>query len=225
MNSFQKIWTKHAAKDDWVQPTTTTFTKKPKPQFGIDWSFIASLEGFETKGYIPKEENESRNLVKSGVTIASGFDLGQHDIKYLNKLNLPEDLKRKLIPYMGLTGQLARDMLKVLPLYVTKEEALLINKEVKHDKAVEVMHRYNEASKKHSFTSLDSPVQTVIMSVAFQYGDLGRRTPNFWGVVTKGDWKGMLWHLEHFGDRYKTRRLKEAKVIRSYLKQKGIYYA
>ena len=79
---------------------------------------------------------------------------------------------------------------------------------------------YNRDSELN-FHALDGPVQTVIMSVAFQYGDLSRRTPNFWRVVTQGDWEKMLWHLENFGDIYKPRRLREAKVIRTYLKKKG----
>ena len=38
----------------------------------IDFDFIKDREGFETKGYVPDPEGS-----QSGVTIASGFDLGQ----------------------------------------------------------------------------------------------------------------------------------------------------
>ena len=37
----------------------------------IDWDFILEQEGFRLKGYVPDAKNS-----KSGVTIASGFDLG-----------------------------------------------------------------------------------------------------------------------------------------------------
>jgi len=171
---------------------------------------------------VPKEEDAGSNRVKSGVTIASGFDLGQHSQKYLTKLGLSSELRKRLEPYMELKGETAKQALRAAPLYVTKAEAIAINKAVKLDKAEEAANLYNRDSEL-VFTSLDGSIQTVIMSVAFQYGDLSRRTPNFWGVVTKGDWNRAVWHLENFGDRYKTRRKKEAKVLRSHLKQKGLY--
>ena len=37
----------------------------------INWDFILEQEGFETTGYVPDADNS-----KSGVTIASGLDLG-----------------------------------------------------------------------------------------------------------------------------------------------------
>jgi GH24 family phage-related lysozyme (muramidase) len=53
----------------------------------------------------------------------------------------------------------------------------------------------------------------VVASVAFQYGDLSRRTPNFWRQVTSGDWDAALNNLRHFGDKYPTRRNKEADLL------------
>ena len=38
----------------------------------IDFTFIEKLEGYRLEGYVPDAENS-----QSGVTIASGFDLGQ----------------------------------------------------------------------------------------------------------------------------------------------------
>ncbi len=51
---------------------------------------------------------------------------------------------------------------------------------------------------------------TVIASVAFQYGDLESRTPNFWKQVISGDWEAAEANLRNFGDNYGTRRVKEA---------------
>ncbi|BCE03374.1 hypothetical protein TYM08_P3437 [Marinicellulosiphila megalodicopiae] len=42
----------------------------------IDFNFIKQLEGFELKGYVPNPDTS-----KSGVSIASGFDIGQRDQK------------------------------------------------------------------------------------------------------------------------------------------------
>ena len=47
----------------------------------IDFDFILEQEGFETEGYVPDAENS-----KSGVTIASGFDLGARVLEDLKGL-------------------------------------------------------------------------------------------------------------------------------------------
>lgn len=175
------------------------------------------LEGFETVGYVPSERHERNNRVVSGVTIASGFDLGQHNLTYLDKLKLPVKVYQALEPYMGLKGNKARRKLKEIPLRLTEDEAMDINVAVKHDKAVEVAERYNRDSE-INYYSLPRAIQTVIMSVGFQYGDLSKRTPNFWRVVTSGDWERAVWHLNHFGDDYDRRRGLEANVLAQHLK-------
>jgi hypothetical protein len=75
---------------------------------------------------------------------------------------------------------------------------------------------YN-ADSKIDFCDLTKGVQTVIMSVAFQYGYLPNRTPKFWNAVVNQDWVKAVWHLENFGDVYKRRRLKEAKLLLEHL--------
>ena len=44
--------------------------------YNIDWEFIASLEGNELQGYVPSNN--------SGVTIASGVDLKEKTVAFLN---------------------------------------------------------------------------------------------------------------------------------------------
>ncbi len=193
---------------------------KERPRFNIDWEFIARQEGFKLKGYIPKEENENRNHIESGVTIASGFDLGQHSIRYLDKIGLTGTLlKEKLVPYMELRGELAKVALAFTPLVLTKQEALLVNEKVKHFEATQVANYFDKVSFIR-FSSLDKAIQTVIMSVAFQYGDLRRTTPKFWSAAAKGDWELLTYELENFGDSYHSRRIREAKLVRAYLKRK-----
>lgn len=67
---------------------------------------------------------------KSGVTIASGFDLGQWGVKGLKDLNLPKELTNKLMPYLGKKGKSAEDFLTANPLQISKEQADIINKAV-----------------------------------------------------------------------------------------------
>jgi hypothetical protein len=71
-----------------------------------------------------------------------------------------------------------------------------------------------ELAKGESFGLLPPPVQTVVMSVGFQYGSLPRRTPNFWRKVLSGDVRAIVEHLERFGDGYGPRRKREAAYIR-----------
>lgn len=222
---LKKFWTtilKSVRKHNRSWCEQTTFRVK-KNSLDIDWNFIKSLEGFETKGYVPREERGSRNKVKSGVTIASGFDLGHHDIYYLRKIKMPLYLIKLLAPYLELQGEVARSILKKHPLTLSEEDANIVNKLVKADKAKEIAELYNKDSKV-KFYSLDRVPQTVIMSVAFQYGNLKKRTPNFWKQVTSQDWLMAEKNLKNFGDAYTTRRKKEAKLLRSYLKEKGILY-
>jgi hypothetical protein len=72
-----------------------------------------------------------------------------------------------------------------------------------------------------TFDALPSECQTVIVSVAFQYGDLARRAPNFWRQISEQRWADAVANLMDFGDRYPTRRRREAAVLRSVLAHKG----
>ncbi len=61
----------------------------------INFDFIKELEGVKKKGYVPDVENSN-----SGVTIASGFDLGARSKSDLIALGLPASLVDKLTPYL-----------------------------------------------------------------------------------------------------------------------------
>lgn len=58
----------------------------------INYEFLSRLEGgSRTSGYVPVPESS-----QSGVTIATGFDLGQRDEDDLKQLALDESLIAKL---------------------------------------------------------------------------------------------------------------------------------
>lgn len=63
------------------------------------------------------------------------------------------------------------------------------------------------------FNELPEQCQTAVASVFFQYGDLAKRTPNFWRKVTESNCSGALNNLRNFGDKYPTRRHKEADLL------------
>ncbi len=179
----------------------------------VNWDFIRELEGFELKGYVPKDRDVvDRN--PSGVTVVGGFDIGQHSKKQIKDLKLPKQLEDKIIPYAGITGQNARTLLKQKPLVLTEEEGKTLDTKVKEMYLEKVMKEYNDNSHIH-FLTLTEQQQTVITSVAFQYGSLKNRTPNFFRSVTSGNWQKAYRQIMNFSDAYGVRRRKEAAYLGS----------
>lgn len=170
--------------------------------YDIDWDFISQLEGNELKGYQPSDN--------SGVTIASGFDLKEKDRSFLENMGLPESLINKLVPFFGLSGMEAKAAAPKL--VITDGEANLLN-EATHSTYADIIAKKYEASTGTLFSDLSREKQTVIASVAFQYGDLETATPNFWKQVTSNDWEGALSNLRNFGDDYNRRRNREADYL------------
>jgi hypothetical protein len=183
----------------------------------IDFNFISKLEGGRrTTGYVPNPEGS-----RSGVTIGTGIDLGQMGESDLEQFDFPSELKDKLRPYLGKIKFEAVDLLDTMPLHVTDEEAELIDKEVKSRFVRDLERKFNDSATTR-FDELLDGVQTVIASVAFQYGDLRRGTPNFWRQITTGDWQGAYRNLRDFGDDYSTRRNQEADLLKSSLDESGL---
>ena len=181
----------------------------------IDWNFISDREGgSRKKGYIPMSNGEV--LDSSGVTIATGFDIGQYSENDLIKLGLPEDLINVLAPYCLACGIDAEEAMEIhgAP-EITDTEAFVLD-QASHARTVELLKKkYNDVAQ-CCFEALHPQIQTAIASVAFQYGTgLNRRTPMFWKQITEHDWEGAISNLNNFGDKYPTRRKLEAKLIES----------
>ena len=177
----------------------------------VNFKFIAALEGGpQLTGYVPDAKHSN-----SGVTIATGFDIGQCDeaaLKYL----LPDFIAIKLKRFCLLKGEQALKACKQDPLNINENEATIIDLCVKQQSTNYLVATYNQHSTVE-FEQLSEPMQTVIASVAFQYGHLAKRCPNFWRYAITQNTQAMIRELVDFGDRYTTRRWREA----SYLKQAG----
>lgn len=177
----------------------------------IDYKFLSDLEGgSKTIGYVP-----AAAVSKSGVTIATGFDLGQRNVSDLKKLKLDSVLINKLKSYLGAKSTSAQALIKKKPLSISLTEAQAIDKAVKSAHLTQLKLKYNVvAENKKKFIDLPPEAQTVIMSVSFQYGvGLNVRTPKFWKAVTSQDWPSAIKLLKSFGDVYPTRRKKEAALL------------
>jgi Bacterial toxin homologue of phage lysozyme, C-term len=142
----------------------------------IDFDFISKLEGGQRlDAYVPSPGDS-----KSGVTIATGFDLGGRDEKALKGLKLPDDLIAKLTPYLGQTGKDAASFVKDNPLKIDKKEADLIDQIARKSLEDTLIPAYDAAVKKPGdtakFTDLIPEAQAVIASVHFQDQNLAGRT-------------------------------------------------
>ena len=176
----------------------------------IDWNFILEQEGYKLKGYVPDAKNS-----KSGVTIASGFDLGQRNENDLT--GLPKEIIELLKPFLGFTGVQAEEIAGNLN--VNDKQAKIINEFAKSTELAKLKTAWTNATGT-SFDELDQGKATVLASVAFQYGNLEKATPNFWKQATSGDWNAVSVNLMNFGDSYSSRRLREARYLNKFAKKK-----
>jgi len=104
-------------------PNATMLNVEPQQapsKININFRFISDREsGQRLTGYVPHAQGSN-----SGVTVATGVDIGQCDQNQINGWNIPATLKAKLLPYVKpLTGQSAQDLLDHQPLTITKDEA------------------------------------------------------------------------------------------------------
>lgn len=180
--------------------------------YEVDYEFLSKLEGgCRTGGYIPDLEKS-----KSGVTIATGFDLGARNEDDLRRLGIQGSLLKKLTPYLGLKKHDAARKLEKSPLSISTTECLQIDQVVKTHYLAHLANRYNSAisSGAVKFEDLRPEFQTVIASVSFQYGlELARSAPKFWASVVGQNWKLAVKILRNFQDQYPTRRNKEADLM------------
>lgn len=180
----------------------------------VNFGFIAALEGGPVlTGYVPDAEKSN-----SGVSIATGFDIGQRTDSDLVAL-LPQhsELVDKLAFYCGHKRSDAVAVLAICPLHITEQEALIIDTAVKQQLLSRLEQRYNATALK-DFAQLPEAMQTVIASVAFQYGDLASRCPRFWRAAITADSVSLINELQNFGDRYPTRRNREANYLIKFCK-------
>ncbi|EJL6951135.1 type VI secretion system tip protein TssI/VgrG [Vibrio cholerae] len=174
----------------------------------INFDFIKELEGVKKHGYVPDVKGSN-----SGVTIASGLDLGARSKSDLITLGLPTSLIDKLTPYLGYKKHDAEAILAENPLLISDQELDILVSKVKESETNRIVDLYNRMSKVKKFECLPWQAQTVIASVAYQYGYLPSETKDFWKQAIEQNWSAMYGNLMNFGDKYSTRRQKEAKLI------------
>jgi len=173
----------------------------------VNWNFISELEGKAVDtAYVPSDN--------SGVTIGTGVDLKMKNAEFLETLKVPNDIIEVLEPYFGLKGDEAKKYIKDNPLVLSAVDVKILDESIQKYHANKIKSDYEKDSGK-SWSELTSNQQTVITSVGFQYGNMKHKTPNFWNGVISNDWNKVTNELNDFGDKYSTRRKKEAKLLNS----------
>lgn len=117
---------------------------------------------------------------QSGVTIGTGVDLGQQKPaaykERLKDFKVSQELIDKLEPYMHLKRAEAGEYLLAHPLTVTKEEADLLDAEMKDEHLRGTIAEYGDIVKdikKHrTFKELSSAEQTILFSRHYQDGNI-----------------------------------------------------
>jgi len=175
----------------------------------VDFDFIGEQEGEAiNNAYVPQDDDGNPEG-QSGVTVGTGVDLGSKDNAYFDGLD--EDLVEKLEPYFGQTRENAQTILAISPLTLTDAEVSELDQFVKDKELVTLRTRWNQDSTTE-WDDLPENKATAVASVFYQYGPqmFGH---NYWTQTTGGDWTAARNNLRSYGDRYNSRRNREADYL------------
>ena len=190
---------------------------KKQKELQVNMEFLRMSEGFETEGYVPRSGEQV--LDSSGVTIGTGLDLGTKNMDYFKDFENKETLK-KMEAYFGMKGQAAYDFEQENPLSLTREEAVEVDNFVKGRELESIENSFLALTGKE-LSSMPPRLQTVIADLQFQYGSNYNRTPKFREIIKDiaedpqdaQSYMPLMKELRDFGDKYDTRREREADLI------------
>lgn len=177
---------------------------------GIDWGFMFSAEGRSLTGYVPCKNGKP--IQNSGVTIGTGCDIGQMTSDELRSLDLPLPVFMKLNPYTNITKEKAVEKLKQLPLELSEHETTLLDEKV-HSRIVRRFVRNFELASNSKFNEQSDQVQTVLASLALNWGPNFYRThPEMWALIIKKKWPEVAARLRKVSKRDPLHRRRHAEA-------------
>lgn len=181
----------------------------------VDYAFILKVEGYRRELYVPN--NKGIVIGKSGATVGVGVDIGQHNENEFISAGIPKSIRDKIRPFFGIKGQMALELVNRNPVTLTDEEAKLLSKLIIDKKIKQVQEAFDKESKT-KFFDIPANVQTVLVSISYQYGSLkytkNRNANRLWQLAIEGDWEGFERLLRDFGDKYVIRRRREADLLK-----------
>jgi len=168
------------------------------------------------KGTANQHPSDFEAMGASGVTIATGCDMGQTDISTLRGYGVSDALISKLSTYIGLKKDAAIKMLSHFPLQITPDEAAELDHAI-HGGYLRryVRPAYDKASSV-PFDDLPRQAQAVVFSVCFQKGCGGVRRdwPKTWRYLTTQNWEAASNELCNGFSQYKHRRRIEGTLLK-----------
>ena len=196
--------------EEYVPPEMTPPLNPPGNN--IDFDFIAEQEGAAiNKAYVPTKRDGSVDG-NSGVTVATGVDLGSKDDAYFEGLD--ESITRKLRPHFGKKKAAAQTSIQTSPLVLTDSEVAALDRFVKEKELNDLRDQWNKDSDT-DFDDLPTNKATAVASVYYQYKNNLVNKHNFWKQTTSGDWDAALDNLRDYEDPYPSRRNREADYLES----------
>jgi hypothetical protein len=185
-----------------IGKTDTTVLAQLNGQYrtSVDFERISRWEGGQyLNGYIPIRGGVVYQ--NSGLTIATGYDLGQVDARELGSVGLDAATLAKLTPYTSmpfrnytraeLLDYISRTIGAPVP-DIPKAQADLLDKS-SHGKHLSIAINIWDRAKSSlvpAYRSLPTPWQTVLLSRFFHAGTISRlrRYSRFWTNATAGEW-------------------------------------
>ena len=201
----------------------------------INYSFINFILGrFEgkgyTQGYIPcrfgtyfggTQPDRGEPLGVSGVTIATGVDLGQQTITGLAEMGISAATIAILEPYIGLQKEQAVKKLKASPLTITAAQVQEIDNAVSRHYIYETARKFNRVL----FEAAPKEVQAVAVSLCYQFGiprrDASPALALAWEAMQNSNYEEAAAHLStpngwsNSHQKFMNRRRQEAELLRS----------
>ncbi len=199
----------------------------------VNFDKLADFEGGQSLvGYIPGHKAGSKDDAdqvagRSGVTIATGFDIGQWTTTDLNdKLKLPEALRQKYKRFCSKIKKSAIDELETKGLTITKGEADQTDMRVQRFHLVAAIAVWDADPKPYKkFVELSMAQQTVILSRTYHQGTGMPETSvaqKFYDAAQKGDWVAAERALRNYAVKpnwYKVRVRQEADYLATEMKK------
>lgn len=193
-------------------------------------SFLSKVEGSrQTRGYVPchKKSGGTANyrgqgdpagytaMGASGVTIATGCDLGQTSVELLGSYNLAPSIIDDFSPYIGLKKSAALAALHAAPLTISEQAAEATDMAVHLGYLRRFVIPTYENDSGRIFAMLPKQAQAVIMSLIFQKGAGGvrREWPKTWKHLCSQDWEAAAHELLTGFTQYRERRRTEGRLL------------
>lgn len=194
-------------------------------------SFLSTVEGpCQTTGYIPchirtggtanykggPKPERYQAMGASGVTIATGCDLGQTSESLLCEYGLDPLIAGIFGPYFGKKRDAAIEILHRYPLVISPAAASQTDQAVHRGYLDRFVRPAFESDSGHSFDAIPREAQAAIMSICFQKGIGGTRrdAPKTWKLLCALDWSGAANELIYGFRQYASRRGAEGQLLK-----------